>query len=149
MYPALFLVVLLALPQAGPAVAVTLDRSWYMPGEEVTITITVLMTDNPTNMSWLWLYIDKPDLHNAYFTQLDPVNQTVIWQIPEDAADGTYTVIVTWDHRYTQTDIIVQAQPIPEFPVPLLVLMIATAATLLAILRRQASARTETATAHS
>ena len=149
MYP-IILIILLALTQASPAVIVTVstDRGWYSPGESVTIQIQVVMTENPTNMTWLWLYIDKPDGHNAFFAQLEAINQTITWQIPPDAPEGVYTVTVTWDHRYSQTGFIVEGQPIPEFPFTPLVLIVAAAIAFLALPRRQASARSETLVPH-
>jgi hypothetical protein len=149
MYP-IILIILLALTQASPAVIITVstDRGWYRPGESVTIQIQVVMTENPTNMTWLWLYIDKPDGHNTYFAQLDAVNQTIVWDIPIDAPLGTYTVTVTCDHRYSQTGFIVESQPIPEFPIAPLVLIVATAIAFVALPRRQASARSKTLAPH-
>jgi len=145
MHPVI-LIILLAVAQASPAVMVTVstDRGWYSQGESVTIQIQVVMTENPTNMTWLWLYIDQPDGHNAFFAQLEAVNQTITWKIPPDAAQGAYTVIVTWDHRYSQTGFIVEGQPIPEFPLAPLVLIVAAAIAFLTLPRRQASARSET-----
>ena len=131
--------------QASPLVSVTTDRTWYAPGEQVQITITVNNTDEP----WLWLYIDKPDRHNAYFAPaLEPRTQIVVWDIPANATEGTYTVTVTWDHEYAQTDFTVQAQPIPEFPIAPMVFFLATAATVLALSWRKTSARSETLTPH-
>jgi len=143
MYP-IILIMLVMAAQVSPVVTVTADRGWYSPGEAVTIQIQVVMTENPTNMTWLWLYIDKPDGHNAFFAQLEAINQTITWQISPDAAEGTYTVTVTWDHRYSQTGFIVEGQPIPEFPFAPLVLIVAAAIAFLALPRRQASARSET-----
>jgi len=142
MYP-IILIMLVMAAQVSPAVTVTTYRGWYSLGESVTIQIQVVMTENPTNMTWLWLYIDKPDGHNAFFAQLEAVNQTITWQIPPDAAEGAYTVTVTWDHRYSQTGFIVEGQPIPEFPFAPLVLVVATAIAFLALSRRQAGARSE------
>lgn len=143
MYP-IILIMLVMAAQVSPAVTVTTDRGWYSPGEPVTINITVVMTDNPTNMTWLWLYIDKPDGRNALFMQLHAVNQTIVWDIPAEAPEGGYAVTVTWDHRYSQTGFIVEGQPIPEFSFTPLVLIVATAIALLALPRREASARSET-----
>jgi len=147
MYP-IILIMLVMAAQVSPAVTVTTDRGWYSQGESVTIAIQVVMTENPTNMTWLWLYIDKPDGHNAFFAQLEAVNQTITWQIPLDAAEVSYTVTVTWDHRYSQTGFIVEGQPIPEFPFTPLVLIVAAAIAFLALPRRQASARSETLATH-
>jgi len=149
MHP-IILIILLAVAQASPAVIVTVstDRGWYSLGESVTIQIQVVMTENPTNMTWLWLYIDKPDGHNAFFMQLNATNQTLVWNIPADAPAGSYTVTVTWDHRYSQTGFTVEGQPIPEFPFAPLVLMVATAIAFLAVSWRKASARSETPVAH-
>ena len=137
MYPTLILVALLVIAQTNPSVTVSLDRGWYSPGESVTILMQVVMTDNPTNMTWLWLYIDQPDGHNMLFMQLNPVNQTIRWGIPADAPEGAYTVTVTWDHRYVETGFMVQAQPIPEFPFAPLVLILAAAAAVLTLQRKQ------------
>jgi len=128
----------------NPTVTVSTDRGSYRPGESVTIQIQVAMTENPTNMTWLWLYIDKPDGHNALFMQLDPVNQTIVWNIPVNATQGAYTVTVMWSHRYAETGFTVEGQPIPEFPFAPLVLMVATAIAFLAVSWRKASARSET-----
>jgi hypothetical protein len=149
MYPAFFLVALLVIAQAAPIVTVSVDKGWYSPGESVTIQIQVVMIENPTNMSWLWLYIDKPDGHNAYFAQLNATNQTVLWNIPLDAPQGAYTVTLTWDHRYSQTGFTVEGEPIPEFPFAPMVLILAAAIAILALPRREASARSETLAAHS
>jgi len=147
MYP-IILIMLIMAAQVSQAVTVTTDRGWYSPGKSVTIKIQIVMTENPTNMTWLWLYIDKPDGHNAFFAQLEAVNQTITWQIPPDAAEGAYTVTVTWDHRYSQTGFIVEGQPIPEFPFAPLVLVVATAIAFLALSRRQAGARSEALATH-
>jgi len=138
------LIILLLIAQASPLVSVTTDRTWYAPGEQVQITITVGNMDAP----WLWLYIDRPDTHNVFFAKLRSRSQTVTWNIPLDAPEGTYTVTLTWDHRYIQTGFTVEGRPIPEFPVASLVLIVATIA-FLAISRRQAGARSETLASHS
>ena len=48
-------------------------------------------------------------------------------------------VIVTWDHRYVETEFIVEGQPIPEFPSPLVVFFVAFAIANLAISRWKTS----------
>jgi len=146
MYPAFFLVALLVIAQATPTVTVSLDRGWYRPGESVLIHIHA--TGQDSNAALLWLYIDGPDGHNLYFSDLPFRSQKLNWTIPVDAAEGTYTVTVTWDHRYVETGFVVQGQPIPEFPVTPLVLLVATAATILALSGRKASARSETLAPH-
>lgn len=147
MYPAVTLVALLVIAQATPSVTVALDRGEYRPGEQVTIHI--LATGHLSDIGLLWLYIDGPDGHNRYFTDLPFRSQKVNWTIPLDAAQGMYTVTVTWDHRYVETGFIVQGQPIPEFPNSMIVvLMFAAAFAVLAISRRQASLSAKTATAH-
>ena len=52
--------------------------------------------------------------HNLYYSRV--TNATVIIQLPPDAPNGTYTVMVSWSHRYVETGFIVESQPIPEFP---------------------------------
>jgi len=144
MYASL-LILALSLLQISPTVAVATDRTWYSPGDEVTIQVST--TGMPENQT-LWLYVDKPDLRNWYFGQL-PANGTIVTLVlPADAQDGTYTVTVTWDHRYVQTGFIVEGQPIPEFPLAPLVLIFATAIAFLALPRRQASARSEALATH-
>jgi hypothetical protein len=144
MYASL-LILALSLLQISPTVAVATDRTWYSPGDEVTIQVST--TGMPENQT-LWLYVDKPDLRNWYFGQLPANGTTVTLVLPADAQDGTYTVTVTWDHRYVQTGFIVEGQPIPEFPLAPLVLIFATAIAFLALPRRQASARSEALATH-
>jgi hypothetical protein len=139
------LILALSLLQISPTVAVATDRTWYSPGDEVTIQVST--TGMPENQT-LWLYVDKPDLRNWYFGQLPANGTTVTLVLPADAQDGTYTVTVTWDHRYVQTGFIVEGQPIPEFPLAPLVLIFATAIAFLALPRRQASARSEALATH-
>jgi hypothetical protein len=146
MYPAFFLVALLVIAQATPIVTVSLDRGWYQPGEEVLIHIHA--TGEHSSISLLWLYIDGPDGRNLYFTDLPFRSQKLNWTIPIDAILGSYTVTVTWDHRYSETDFVVEGQPIPEFPFAPLVLIFAAAIAFLALPRREASARSETLGAH-
>jgi len=145
MHP-IILIALLAVARASPAVTVSLDRGWYSPGESVVIHI--LATGEHSNASSLWLYIDGPDGRNLYFTDLPFQSQKLNWTVPVHAAEGTYTVTVTWDHRYIRTGFIVEGQPIPEFPVASLVLIVATAIAFLAISRREASARSEALATH-
>jgi len=144
MYASL-LILALSLLQISPTVAVATDRTWYSPGDEVTIQVST--TGMPENQT-LWLYVDKPDLRNWYFGQLPANGTTVTLVLSADAQDGTYTVTVTWDHRYVQTGFIVEGQPIPEFPLAPLVLIFATAIAFLALPRRQASARSEALATH-
>ena len=139
------LILALSLLQISPTVAVATDRTWYSPGDEVTIQVST--TGMPQNQT-LWLYVDKPDLRNWYFGQLPANGTTVTLVLPADVQDGTYTVTVTWDHRYVQTGFIVEGQPIPEFPLAPLVLIFATAIAFLALPRRQASARSEALATH-
>jgi len=146
MNPTIILVALLLIGQAAPTVTVSLDRGYYAPGEEVAIHI--LTTGSHSNTSLLWLYIDGPDGRNRYFTDLPFRSQKLNWTIPTDAAEGTYTVTITWDHRYAQTGFVVQGQPIPEFPLASLVMLVATAIAVLALSRRKASARSETLAPH-
>lgn len=148
MHPEILLIALLLIAHPSPSVTVAVDRGWYSPGDQVTIHI---FTNASTfqNGTWLWLYIDKPDGRNAFFAQLTAINQTVVWIIPPDAPDGTYTVTVTWDHRYTQTGFTVQAQPVPEFsPFTTVVMLFAAAVATIAILRWKASASIAAPTAH-
>lgn len=116
----LLMVLLLLSSQVAPTVAVSTDRTWYAPSEQVIVHISI---DGPVgNWSdppvWVWLYIDGPDLRNVYFLQLwfNELPCDVGWEIPTDALEGTYTVTVTWGHQYVETVFLVQAQPIPELP---------------------------------
>jgi len=142
--PIALLLTVLLVAQASPLVSVTTERTWYAPGESVKIKITVHGIDAP----YVWLYIDRPDGRNAFFTELPPRSQTLAWNIPFDAPQGTYTVTLTWNHRYIQTGFTVEGEPIPEFPLAPLVLIVATAFAVLALSRRQASARPETLATH-
>jgi hypothetical protein len=142
MYP-LFLVMLVVAAQASPAVTVSTDRGWYSPGDQVSIYIS---TTGFASSEQLSLYVDKPDGHNLYFTELDSRGGTIDVMLPQDAADGTYTITVTWDHRYVETGFVVESQPIPEFPLTSLVLLVAFATAFAAILGRKTSVSAKAAT---
>ena len=144
MYLALIISILL-LTQVSPAVTVTTDRGWYSPGEQVTIRIS---TTGFASSDRLWLYVDKPDGHSLYFTELPARGGTFVVMLPTDAPDGTYTVTVTWDHRYVQTGFIVESQPVPEFPLAPLVLMFALAIAFAALSRRKASVSAQALASH-
>jgi len=110
----LLMVLLLLSSQVAPTVAVSTDRTWYAPSEQVIVHISI---DGPVgNWSdppvWVWLYIDGPDLRNVYFLQLwfNELPCDVGWEIPTDALEGTYTVTVTWDHQVSETSFIVMTQ---------------------------------------
>jgi len=145
MYPAFFLVALLVIAQATPTVTVSLDRGWYSPGESIVIHVS---TTGFASSERLWLYVDKPDGHNLYFREVSPRGGTFVVTLPLDAANGTYTVTVTWDHRYIQTGFVVEGQPIPEFPFTPLVFIIAIAVAYATISWRKTSARSETLAPH-
>jgi hypothetical protein len=136
---------ILLLTQVTPAVTVTTDRGWYSPGDQVTIRIS---TTGFASSDRLWLYVDKPDGHSLYFTELAARGGTFVVMLPTDAPDGTYTVTVTWDHRYVQTGFIVESQPVPEFPLAPLVLMFALAIAFAALSRRKASASAPALASH-
>jgi len=138
MYAAL-LIMALSLLQISPTVTVATDRTWYMPGDEVTILVS--STGMPQDQT-LWLSVDKPDLLNLYFTELPASGRLVNVTLPVDTQDGLYTVTVTWDHRYVQTGFIVESQPIPEFSFAPVVLLLAVTAALATLSRRKAGART-------
>jgi len=142
---AALLILALSLLQISPTVTVATDRTWYMPGDEVTIQVsTTGMLVNQT----LWLFVDKPDSRNWYFGEVPAKGTTLTLILPADAQEGVYTVTVTWSHRYAQTGFIVESQPIPEFPFPLVVLLVAVASATLALSRRKASARAQASASH-
>jgi hypothetical protein len=132
--------------QVGPTVTLSTDRGFYRPGDQVLIRVSA--TNMALNDS-LWLYVDMPDGHNLYFAELLANGGTVVVPLPRDAPDGTYTVTVTWDHRYVETGFIVESQPIPEFPFTPLVLTIAVALAFTAISWRKASSRASALASHS
>lgn len=144
MHP-LFLVILVMVAQVSPTVAVSTDRAWYSPGEQVTIHVS---TTGFASSERLWFYVDKPDGHNLYFTELSSRGGTIVLKLSEDASDGSYMVTVTWDHHYIQTGFIVQSQPIPEFPFPLAVLLVAFTIAFATLSRRKTSTSAKTATSH-
>jgi hypothetical protein len=100
-----------------------------------------------------WVYVDGPDGHNVYFSHLNATFASAfnfVFTLPHDAPEGNYTVTVTHGHSiYIQTTFIVEIQPIPEFPFPLAVLLVAFTIATLAISRGKASPRASTSTAHS
>lgn len=145
MNPIALLLTVLLVAQASPLVTLTTDRGWYSPGESVVIHI--LTTGEHGGESLLWLYVDGPDGRNVYFSDLPFRSQKLNWTIPIDAVEGTYTVTVTWDHRYSQTGFTVEGQPIPEFPFAPLVLIVATIA-VLALAWRKTGARAEASIPH-
>jgi hypothetical protein len=140
----------LLLSQAGPVVGITVDNPFPNPGDTITITICTCLAPQGWNDS-LWLSIDSPDGHNLYYHELGAghLTTTIPYKVPQDAPGGLHTVTVTWDHQYVQTAFTVEAQPMPEFPSPLVVFLVAIAAASVAISRRQASARSKTLAAHS
>jgi len=140
MHPIL-LVALVMVAQVSPTVTVSTDKGWYSPGEQVIVRIS---TTGFVSSERLWLYVDKPDGHNLYFTELSACGDTIIVTLPQDAPDGPYTVTVTWDHRYVETGFVVESQPVPEFPFAFLVLILAIAVASTSISRRKASAGAET-----
>jgi hypothetical protein len=140
MHPIL-LVALVMVAQAGPTVTASTDKGWYSPGEQVIVRVS---TTGFPPVEQLWLYVDKPDGHNLYFTELPACGGTVVVTLPQDAPDGAYTVTVTWDHRYVETGFAVESQPVPEFPFAFLVLILALAVASAAVSRRKASVSAET-----
>jgi hypothetical protein len=130
------LVALLLVAQV-PTVTVTTDRICYAPGDEVQVIVQ--LSHGWTLSGMMWFYIDKPDGHNLYFTyaNLSFASATgFVFTLPQDAPEGNYTVTVTHDHDiYIQTTFIVEAQPVPEFPFPLAVLLVAFTVATLAISR--------------
>ena len=117
MNPAILLVLILLVGQtvASPSVSVSLDRTFYSPGDSVAIVVTVLA---PTriNATLLWLYVDRPDGSNLYYTDLPVTNTTVVIDLPVDAPNGTYTVSLDYGHQMVETCFVVQDYPIPEAP---------------------------------
>ncbi len=144
MHPIL-LVALVMIAQVNPSVTVSTDKGWYSPGEQVIVRVS---TTGFVSSERLWLYVDKPDGHNLYFTELSACGDTIIVTLPQDAPDGPYTVTVTWDHRYVETGFVVESQPVPEFPFTFLVLILALAVASTAISRRKASTGAETIALH-
>jgi hypothetical protein len=139
----------LVLSQSGPVVGVAVNNPFPNPGDTITITICTCLAPQGWDDS-LWLSIDSPDGHNLYYQELGAghLTTTIPYKVPQDAPSGLYTVTVTWDHQYVQTGFTVDARPIPEFPSPLVVFLVAIAAAAVAISRRQASASSKTLAAH-
>ena len=108
MHP-VFLILMLALGQTGPQVTVTTDRSSYGPGDRVQITVSASGVDANETLS-LWLYVDKPNLHNLYFTELPINGDAILVDLPQDAMVGNYSVAVTWDHQIAETSFMVVMQ---------------------------------------
>jgi hypothetical protein len=142
--------VILLATQTSPVIGISVDNPFPNPGDTIAITICVCIAPPSWNET-LWLSIDSPDGHTLNYTELGIVNATITipYRVPQDAASGLYTVTVYWDHQYVQTGFTVDAQPIPEFPFPPVVFLVAIAAATLAISRRQATARSKTLTTHS
>jgi hypothetical protein len=127
------------------------DSTFHIPGEKVVVEVCACwVPENYTDLP-LSVYIDGPDGRNQFFLDLtfNQLPVTIAWDIPENATTGQYTITVTWDHHYLQTGFIVEAQPIPEFPFPLLVFLVAFTVASAAVARRKASASPETPSAHS
>jgi hypothetical protein len=143
MHPAV-LILMLALAQASPRVCVSTDRGFYSPGGQVTIYVSAAGVNES-----LWVYVDKPDGHSLYYTELSSCSETINVTLPQDAPDGSYTITVTWDHRYVQTGFIVESQPVPEFPFPFVVFFVAIAIAVATLSRRETSASSETLVSHS
>jgi hypothetical protein len=140
MHPIL-LVALVIVAQVSPTVTVSTDKGWYSPGEQVTVRVS---TTGFASSERLWLYVDKPDGRNLYFTEVSACGGSIVVTLPQDAPDGPYTVTVTWDHRYVETGFVVESQPVPEFPFTFLVLILALAVASTAVSRRKASTSAET-----
>jgi len=144
MHP-LFIVLLLMVAQVGTTVTVSTDRGFYSLGDQVVIRVSATGFDENET---LWLYVDKPDGRNLYFGELPANGDIVVVMLPQDAPDGSYTVTVTWDHRYVETGFVVESQPIPEFPFAPLVLIFAFAIAFATVSWRKASARAQTSASH-
>ena len=140
MHPIL-LVALVMVAQVSPTVTASTDKGWYSPGEQVMVRVS---TTGFASSERLWLYVDKPDGHNLYFTEVSACGGTIVVTLPQDAPDGPYTITVTWDHRYVETGFVVESQPVPEFPFTFLVLILALTVASTAISRRKASTSAET-----
>jgi hypothetical protein len=97
---------MLAAAQTGPQVTVTTDRGIYHPGEQVRITVAATGLTNDT----LWLWVDKPNLHNLYNLELPSTGGVALVELPQDAMAGNYSVAVTWDHQITETSFMVIVQ---------------------------------------
>lgn len=114
----IFIGLILAIAAQGPPVLVATDRTVYIPGDLVTITIQV---QQPLNDLELWAYVDQPNLHNLNAICLwnPQPNAALIWpvKLPPDAQSGRWMITVTWDHHLTQTSFeVVQTHgSIPEF----------------------------------
>ena len=149
MWPVI-LIALLACTGAGPSVSVTVDSAFYSSGEKVVVEVCACwVPENYTDLP-LSVYIDGPDGRNQLFMDLtfSQLPVTIAWDIPENATAGDYTVTVTWDHHYVQTGFIVEGQPIPEFPFPLVVFLVAIASAYAAVSRWKTSARPEALATH-
>jgi hypothetical protein len=139
--------IILLVTQTSPVIGISIDNPFPNPGDTITITVCICIAPPGWNET-LWLSIDSPDGHTLYYSQL---NATAIqYKIPQDAPSGLYSVTVMYDHQYVQTGFTVedQGQPIPEFPFPFAVLLVAFTVATLAISRRQASASSRTLAAH-
>jgi hypothetical protein len=125
MWPLILLALVTVAQVISPSATVMLDRNAYLPGERVTIYITVYQPSDVWRNKILWLYIDGPDLRNVLFLQLEAADQTILWDIPADAAEGNYTVTLTWDHSYVQTGFsVVSVSAVPEFSMPVIAFMV-------------------------
>jgi hypothetical protein len=140
MHPIL-LVALVMVAQVSPTITVSTDKGWYSPGEQVMVRVS---TTGFAPSERLWLYVDKPDGHNLYFTELPASGDNIIVTLPQDVPDGIYTITVAWDHRYVETGFVVQSQPVPEFPLAFLVLILALTVASTSISRRKASPSAKT-----
>lgn len=138
---------LLLLTQTNPAIGITVDNPFPNPGDTITITVCAC---SPAENQNLGLYIDRPDGRNVYHTDLQSTDlpTAIAYTIPEDSPGGLYTVTVTWDHQYVQTGFTVAGQPVPEFPFPFAVMLLAFTIATLTISRRKASARSTTLAPH-
>jgi hypothetical protein len=116
------LVLLLALLASSgnflAPVSVVTDAREYMPGDIVTIYVTLPVC--PCANTSLWIYVDTPNLTNLVFTPVWNPNRTevLLFQLPKDAPYGNYTITATLEHNYGQTWFMVVSwiYPIPEFP---------------------------------
>ena len=114
----LCLLLLLAMSSNALApVSVVTDAREYMPGDIVTIYVT-LPACPCANMS-LWVYVDQPNLVNLVFNPVWNPKRTevLLFALSKDAPYGNWTITATLEHDYARTWFMVVSwiYPVPEF----------------------------------
>jgi len=130
-------------------VTVSTNQAVYQPGDQVFITVNA---SEPVNADAIWVFLEQPNNVSNYFQMLPPTGGTVNVTLAMDAPPGNWTAVAIWNPPAggtAQTTFSVTAYPIPEFPSESLVMVVALAAILPVLLRREVQVHQNHSTSHT